>query len=86
MEPKPRRRWQRAAIWAVLVLAVLIGYPLSYGPANAACLALLSERGVQWPFRVVGYLYAPVWALASLTGTKGLLWYYLAFWESLIGL
>jgi hypothetical protein len=74
-EPKKRsRKW----IWWLAVLALLLLYPLSIGPAY--WLAIDSPVPVV-SVKTLNWFYAPVWRLwAASDWAKGLVNWYMRFW------
>ena len=66
-------RW----VWAVVAVLLLIAYPLSFGPA----LWLMVHGYIPAEFAgPISYVYAPVFAVAELSGQVDLLEWYLDLW------
>jgi hypothetical protein len=79
MSDEPKKRSRRWIGWTVLALLVL--YPLSMGPADALCGWILED------LRPLDPVYHPLFLIADACGLSG--WYvtvgtaYVHFWEGL---
>jgi hypothetical protein len=73
-ESKPRRRWPT---YLAIVLALLVLYPLSVGPA-----LLLVMTFPQFE-RAYYFVYSPLGLLVAITDTNPLLLAYMQWWAAL---